>query len=411
MLAIERKNEILDKLRAEQRVLVSDLAAYYHVTEETIRRDLDKLEKEGYATKTYGGAILGNSTKTDLSYTIRNKTNVEAKNQIAAIASRLIEDGDHLMLDDSSTSLYLAKKLKEKKNLTVITNSVELVVELSDVEGWTILLTGGRLKPESLALVGDQTQQALRRYHVDKAVMSCKGIDLESGVTDSSEFHSQTKQSMLRCAKTRILILDSSKFDKISFIVNKNDKIAFVGENELAQTTLFKILMGELEPDEGSVKWGQTVTTSYLPKDNTEYFEGCSDSLVDWIRQFSSKKDDVYLRGFLGRMLFSGEEVFKPVNVLSGGEKVRCMLSRMMLSGANVLLLDQPTNHLDMEAIQAVNKGLCAFPGNILLASHDHELLQTTCNRVIEFQPDGTIIDRLSSYDDYIAWKLAKEGN
>ena len=208
MLAIERKNEILDKLRAEQRVLVSDLAEYYHVTEETIRRDLDKLEKEGYATKTYGGAILGNSTKTDLSYTIRNKTNVDAKNQIAAIASRLIEDGDHLMLDDSSTSLYLAKKLKEKKGLTVITNSVELVVELSGVEGWTIILTGGRLKPESLALVGDQTQ-SLRRYHVDKAVMSCKGIDLESGVTDSSEFHSQTK---------RILILDSSKFDKVSFI-------------------------------------------------------------------------------------------------------------------------------------------------------------------------------------------------
>ena len=193
--------------------------------------------------------------------------------------------------------------------------------------------------------------------------------------------------------------------DKVSFIVNKNDKIAFVGENELAQTTLFKILMGELEPDEGSVKWGQTVTTSYLPKDNTAYFEGCSDSLVDWIRQYSAKKDDVYLRGFLGRMLFSGEEVFKPVNVLSGGEKVRCMLSRMMLSGANVLLLDQPTNHLDMEAIQAVNKGLCAFPGNILLASHDHELLQTACNRVIEFQPDGTILDRPGTYDDYLDWK------
>ena len=143
MLAIERKNEILDKLRAEQRVLVSDLAEYYNVTEETIRRDLDKLEKEGYATKTYGGAILGNSTKTDLSYTIRNKTNVDAKNQIAALASRLIEDGDHLMLDDSSTSLYLAKKLKEKKNLTVITNSVELVVELNGIDGWTIILTGG----------------------------------------------------------------------------------------------------------------------------------------------------------------------------------------------------------------------------------------------------------------------------
>ena len=193
--------------------------------------------------------------------------------------------------------------------------------------------------------------------------------------------------------------------DKVSFIVNKNDKIAFVGENELAQTTMFKILMGELEPDEGSVKWGQTVTTSYLPKDNSDYFDGHDESLVDWIRQFSAKKDDVYLRGFLGRMLFSGDEVFKPVNVLSGGEKVRCMLSRMMLSGANVILLDQPTNHLDMEAIQAVNKGLCAFPGNILLASHDHELLQTACNRVIEFQPDGTILDRPGTYDDYLEWK------
>ena len=193
--------------------------------------------------------------------------------------------------------------------------------------------------------------------------------------------------------------------DKVSFIVNKNDKIAFVGENELAQTTMFKILMGELEPDEGSVKWGQTVTTSYLPKDNSDYFDGHDESLVDWIRQFSAKKDDVYLRGFLGRMLFSGDEVFKPVNVLSGGEKVRCMLSRMMLSGANVILLDQPTNHLDMEAIQAVNKGLCAFPGNIRLASHDHELLQTACNRVIEFQPDGTILDRPGTYDDYLEWK------
>ena len=218
MLAIERKNEILDKLRAEQRVLVSDLAAHYNVTEETIRRDLDKLEKEGYATKTYGGAILGNSTKTDLSYTIRNKTNVDAKTQIALLAAALVEDGDHLMLDDSSTSLYLAKKLKDKKNLTVITNSVELVVELSGVEGWNIMLTGGRLKPDSLALIGDQTQQMLHRFHVDTAIMSCKGIDMASGVTDSSEFHSQTKQSMISCARKRILIVDNSKFDKVSFI-------------------------------------------------------------------------------------------------------------------------------------------------------------------------------------------------
>ena len=192
--------------------------------------------------------------------------------------------------------------------------------------------------------------------------------------------------------------------DNVYFTLGKTDKIAFVGENELAQTTLFKILMGEWEPDEGSVKWGVSTSRSYLPKDNTEYFEGCTMELVDWIRQYSAKKDDVYLRGFLGRMLFSGEDVFKPVNVLSGGEKVRCMLSKMMLSGANVVLLDQPTNHLDMESIQAVNKGLMAFPGVVLLASHDHELLQTVCNRVIAFQPDGTIVDRIGTYDDYLAW-------
>lgn len=195
--------------------------------------------------------------------------------------------------------------------------------------------------------------------------------------------------------------------DKVSFIVNRGDEIAFVGENEVAQTTMFKILMGELEPDEGTVKWGVSTSQSYFPKDNSEYFDGHDETLVDWLRQFSEKKDDVYLRGFLGRMLFSGEDVFKSVKVLSGGEKVRCMLSRMMLSGANVILLDQPTNHLDMESIQAVNKGLIAFPGNILLASHDHEMLQSVANRIIEFRPDGTICDRLGTYDEYLEYQAA----
>ena len=195
--------------------------------------------------------------------------------------------------------------------------------------------------------------------------------------------------------------------DKVSFIVNRGDKIAFVGENEVAQTTMFKILMGELEQDEGTVKWGVSTSQSYFPKDNSEYFDGHDETLVDWLRQFSEKKDDVYLRGFLGRMLFSGEDVFKSVKVLSGGEKVRCMLSRMMLSGANVILLDQPTNHLDMESIQAVNKGLIAFPGNILLASHDHEMLQSVANRIIEFRPDGTICDRLGTYDEYLEYQAA----
>ncbi len=218
MLAIERKNEILNKLRLEQRVLVSELAAHYGVTEETIRRDLDKLEKEGYATKTYGGAIWGNSTKTDLSYTIRNKTNVEAKRAIAQLICASIVDGDHIMLDDSSTSLYIAKQLKEKKDLTVITNSVEIVLELSDVKGWNVLSTGGRLKTDTMALIGSQCHQMIRNYHVDKAIMSCKGIDPAGGVTDSSEDHASTKQAMMAAATQTFLAVDASKFDKISFI-------------------------------------------------------------------------------------------------------------------------------------------------------------------------------------------------
>ena len=193
--------------------------------------------------------------------------------------------------------------------------------------------------------------------------------------------------------------------DKVSFTVNKNDKIAFVGTNEIAQTTMFKILMGEMEPDEGTVKWGVSTSQAYFPKDNTEFFENCDYNMIDWMRQYSEDQSETYLRGFLGRMLFSGEDVYKPVKVLSGGEKVRCMLSRMMLSGANVLLLDQPTNHLDLESITAVNKGLTAFPGNILIASHDHEMVETVANRIIEFKEDGTYVDRSMTYDEYLQYR------
>ena len=218
MLAIERKNEILAKLRLEQRVLVSELSAHYGVTEETIRRDLEKLEQEGYAIKTYGGAILGNSTKMDLSYKIRNNTNIEAKRAIGELICGVIEDGDHIMLDDSSTSLYIAKKIKVKKNITVITNSVEILTELADADTWNIMSTGGRLKPESLALVGHTAEQMIRNYHVDKAIISCKGLDTEHGITDSSEFHALTKKAMIASARHTILAADSSKFNKTSFI-------------------------------------------------------------------------------------------------------------------------------------------------------------------------------------------------
>ena len=196
--------------------------------------------------------------------------------------------------------------------------------------------------------------------------------------------------------------------DKVSFIVEHGDKIAFVGDNENAHTALFKILAGEMEPDEGTVKWGQTATFSYFPKDNTEYFKDCDDNLVQWLRQFSPDPQEQYLRGFLGRMLFSGDEVYKPVKVLSGGEKVRCMLSRMMLSGANVLMLDQPTNHLDLESIAALNNGLEAVKCNVLVSSHDHQLIQTVCNRVFDFTEDGRLIDRKTTYDEYLESQKAE---
>ncbi|MCD7948245.1 MAG: ATP-binding cassette domain-containing protein [Oscillospiraceae bacterium] len=190
--------------------------------------------------------------------------------------------------------------------------------------------------------------------------------------------------------------------DKVNFSVEHGDKIALVGDNENAHTALFRILAGEMEPDEGTVKWGQTATCSYFPKDNTLYFQDCDDNLVEWLRQYSPDPHEAYLRGFLGRMLFSGDDVYKPVKVLSGGEKVRCMLSRMMLSGANVLMLDQPTNHLDLESIAALNNGLEAVRCNILFASHDHQLVQTVANRVFDFTADGRLIDRKMTYDEYL---------
>ena len=187
----------------------------------------------------------------------------------------------------------------------------------------------------------------------------------------------------------------------INFLVNKGDKIAFVGPDGLAKTTLFKILMGEIEADSGEYKWGVTTTQAYLPKDNSNYFDGVNLSLVDWLRQYSEDQDETFVRGFLGRMLFSGEESLKEAQVLSGGEKVRCMLSRMMLSGSNVLLLDEPTNHLDLESITALNNGLISFPGTMLFVSHDHQFIQTIANRIIEITPNG-LVDRTMSYDEYL---------
>lgn len=188
--------------------------------------------------------------------------------------------------------------------------------------------------------------------------------------------------------------------DDISFIIGREDKVAFVGSNGLAKTTLFQILMGEMEPDEGSYKWGITTSQSYFPKDNTKDFD-CDDVIVDWLTQYSEIKDATYVRGFLGRMLFAGDDGMKKVKVLSGGEKVRVMLSKLMISGANVLVVDEPTDHLDMESITALNNGLIKFPGVLLFSSRDHQVVQTTANRIMEIV-NGKLIDKITTYDEYL---------
>ncbi|WP_373213918.1 ABC-F family ATP-binding cassette domain-containing protein [Ruminococcus sp. 5_1_39BFAA] len=190
--------------------------------------------------------------------------------------------------------------------------------------------------------------------------------------------------------------------DNISFTLGHNDKVAFVGANEQATTALFRILMGEMEPDEGNYKWGVTTSQAYFPKDSTQEFDNDL-TITDWLTQYSEIKDATYVRGFLGRMLFPGEDGVKRVRVLSGGEKVRCLLSKMMISGANILLLDEPTNHLDMESITALNNGLIKFPGVILFTCHDHQFVQTTANRIMEILPNGTLVDKITTYDEYLA--------
>jgi ATPase subunit of ABC transporter with duplicated ATPase domains len=200
---------------------------------------------------------------------------------------------------------------------------------------------------------------------------------------------------------------ENQLFKNVDFFVNKGDKIAVLSKDSLAITSLFQILAGELKPDKGEFKFGQTITSAYLPNENEKYFQS-DDNLVDWLRQFSEDKDEVYIRGFLGKMLFSGEEVFKKCSVLSGGEKVRCMVSRAMLAGANFLILDEPTNHLDLESIQAFNNALKDFPGTVMFTSHDHEFTHTVANRIIEIGPNG-FLDKLMTFDEYISSEKVTE--
>ena len=217
MLAIERRNAILEKLQVERRVVVSELSALYDVSEETIRRDLDKLENDGYAIKSYGGAVINENSNLDLPYNVRKNTNVLGKQKIAALISEMVHDGDNMMLDASSTAVAIAKAIKNKKDLTVITNSLEIALELIETPGCNVISTGGVATGSSFALVGSVTDKTIRSYYVDKAIISCKGIDMYAGFTESDERHANNKASMFYMAKTKILAIDSSKFDKIAF--------------------------------------------------------------------------------------------------------------------------------------------------------------------------------------------------
>lgn len=217
MLAAERRNLILERLLEEKKVVVSELSELYDVSEETIRRDLEKLEKEGFASKTYGGAVLIENNNTDMPFSVRQKKNMQGKKMIANLIQGLIQDGDHIIVDPSTTAVSIVNALKGKKNLTIVTNSIEVLVELSDVSGWDIISTGGTLKENYLALVGPKALEGIHSFNADKVILSCKGIDMEKGITDANEMFSQVKKAMLSSAKQKILAVDSTKFEAVAF--------------------------------------------------------------------------------------------------------------------------------------------------------------------------------------------------
>lgn len=231
MLAAERRNRILEKLQEEKRVVVSELSQEYEVSEETIRRDLEKLEKDGLATKSYGGATINENTSIDMPFNVRKKKNVAGKQKIAELVAGLVQDGDHIILDASTTAVFVAKALRQKERLTVITNSLEIMIELSDIPDWNIISTGGSLKEGYLALFGPRAIEGLSAFHVEKAIFSCKGFDAEQGITEGDEQFTQSKQVMMKAADTKILAVDSSKFDKVAF-----SKVCSLNELEVVVT-------------------------------------------------------------------------------------------------------------------------------------------------------------------------------
>jgi ATPase subunit of ABC transporter with duplicated ATPase domains len=407
-------------------------------------------EMNGWEAESDAASLLsGLGIKEDLHYTIMADINPTDKVKVL-LAQALFGNPDILLLDEPTNNLdiesilWLENFLMNFKNTVIVVSHDRHFLDnvctyIADLDFKKITLYGGNYSfwYESSQLAArqkaDQNKKAeekkkeleefIRRFSANVAKSKqatarqkmIEKLNIEQ-IQPSSRKYPYIGFKPEREVGDQILLVEnlsykledgSYLFRNLSFQVSRNEKIAFLSKDGLAVTTLFDILMGERKASGGTFKWGITITNSYLPNDNAEYFSDGSLDLVDWLRQYSTEKDETFIRGFLGRMLFSGEEALKKCTVLSGGEKQRCMFSRMMLSGANVLLFDEPTNHLDLESIQALNKGMEDFPSNILFTCHDHQLTQTVATRVIELTPKGCL-DKLMDFDDYLTNEKVK---
>jgi ATPase subunit of ABC transporter with duplicated ATPase domains len=401
-------------------------------------------EMDGWDAETNAAMLLnGLGIETDLHYSVMSELNGSEKVKVL-LAKALFGNPDILLLDEPTNHLdldaiaWLEDFLIDFENTVIVVSHDryflnKVCTHIADIDYGKIQLYAGNYDfwYESSQLLIKQMKEANKKKEE-------KIKELQDFISRFSANASKSKQATSRKRALEKIELDeirpsSRKYpyidfrpdreignevltvenitktingekvlDHVSFILNHDDKVAFVGSNELAKTTLFKILMGELEPDEGSFKWGVTTSQAYFPKDSTEEFNNDL-TIADWLMGYSPVDDITYVRGFLGRMLFAGEDGVKKVKILSGGEKVRCLLSKMMISGANCLVLDEPTNHLDMESITALNNGLIKFGGVVLFACHDHQFVETTANRIMEILPNGTLIDKITTYDEYLA--------
>ena len=401
-------------------------------------------EMDGWEAESNAAQMLnGLGIDTDIHYSIMKDLNGSEKVKVL-LAKALFGNPDILLLDEPTNHLdldaiaWLEEFLINFENTVIVVSHDryflnKVCTQIADIDYGKIQLYAGNYDfwYESSQLLVKQMKEANKKKEE-------KIKELQEFISRFSANASKSKQATSRKRALEKIELDDIKpssrkypyidfrpdreignevltvenlsktingekvLDNISFIMGREDKVAFVGGNELAKTTLFQILMGEMEPDEGTYKWGVTTSQAYFPKDPTNEFNN-DYTIADWLMGYSPVDDITYVRGFLGRMLFAGEDGVKKVKVLSGGEKVRCLLSKMMISGANCLILDEPTNHLDMESITALNNGLIKFPGMAMFACHDHQFVETTANRIMEILPDGTLIDKITTYDEYLA--------